>query len=116
MRILIAFLCMGFLATVATALALFQVLARTWPSLIVALGVVMAVRLRDRGARKAVAPAAALPPARSVAVRRPAPAWQPMQARPAGWVFVPVWVDAHGQPPRHPVIDGDVIMEDRRGG
>lgn len=116
MRILIALLCMGFLATMATALALFEVLARTWPLLIVALGVVVAVRQYDRRTRKAAGPPAALLPARSVAVPRPAPASQPIQARPAGWVLVPVWVDSQGQPQRHPVIDGDVIMEDRRGG
>lgn len=111
MRILIAFLCMGFLATVATMLALVQVVARTWPLLVVVLGVVVLVRLRDRRARKVVAPPAALPVA-AVAVRRPAPA-QPIPTRPAGWVLVPVWVDAHGNPQRHPVIDGDVISDGR---
>ncbi|MGO9158745.1 hypothetical protein [Mycobacterium sp.] len=116
MRILIALVCMGFVGTVATVLALVQVLARTWPLLIVVLVVVVVVRLRDRRARKAAAPPAALPPATAVAVSRPAPAWQPPPARPAGWVLVPVWMDAHGQPQRHPVIDGDVITGGSRGG
>jgi hypothetical protein len=116
MRILIAFVCMGFLGAVATVLALVPVFARTWPLLIVVLGVVVAVRLRDRRARKAAVRPAALPSAANVEVSRSAPARQPAQTRPAGWLLVPVWMDAHGQPQRHPVIDGDVITGDIRGG
>ncbi|WAJ47997.1 hypothetical protein OK015_28535 (plasmid) [Mycobacterium sp. Aquia_216] len=111
MRILIAFLCMGFLGTVATMLALVQVVARIWPLLVVALGVVVLVRLRDRRARKVVAPPAARPAASAIAVRRPAPVRQAIPTHPAGWVLVPVWGDAHGDPQRHPVIDGDVISD-----
>lgn len=117
MRILIAFVCMGFLGTVATVLALVQVLARAWPALIVVLAVVVATRLHNRRAPRAGAPVAPLPAASTVTGRPLASPSQPISPHPAAWVLVPVWMNAQGQASRHhPVIDGDVIMGDGRHG
>lgn len=116
MRILIAFVCMGFLGTVATVLALVQVLATAWPLLIMVLAVVVAARLRSRRACRTAAPLAALPARRTVTGRPLAPTSQPISARPTAWVLVPVWMDAQGQASHHPVIDGDVITGEVRHG
>jgi hypothetical protein len=87
------------------------------PLLVVAGLVVVALRAceRRRPSRLA-APPAAQPPA-----LRQAPHTQTRPLPPGalrGWVLVPVWMDAAGQPQLHrPVIDGEVITgeADRRG-
>jgi hypothetical protein len=116
MRILTAFVCMGFLGTVAAALTLVQVLTRVWPMLLVALGVVVVVRLHGRRRRAQSSPPAMEMSSRTPAPRLPMPAGQPSATGPSGWVLVPVWMAADGQPQRHPVIDGDVITGDCRDG
>lgn len=119
MRILIALVCMGFIGAAATVLAVVQVLVRTWPMLILVLGIVVAVRLRDRRRRgqRGAAARSALPAPTVEAARRPVQVSPPLPPRPAGWVLVPVWMDTPGhQPQRHPVIDGEVITGDSRHG
>lgn len=117
MRILIAFVCMGFLGTVATVLAVVQVLARAWPALVVLLAVIVTARLRNRRAHRVGAPVATLPAASTVTGRPLASTSQPISAHPTAWVLVPVWMNAQGQTSRqHPVIDGDVTMGDGRHG
>ncbi|OBJ10580.1 hypothetical protein [Mycobacterium sp. 1465703.0] len=118
MRILIAFVCMGFLGTVATVLAVVQVLARAWPALVVVLlAVIVTARLRNRRAHRVGAPVATLPAASTVTGGPLASTSQPTSAHPTAWVLVPVWMNAQGQASRqHPVIDGDVIMGDGRHG
>lgn len=117
MRIFIAVVCMGFLGTVATVLAVIQVLARAWPALIVMLVVVVAARLHNRRAHRAGAPVATLPAASTVTGRPLASTSQPISAHPTAWVLVPVWMNAQGQLSRHhPVIDGDVITGNGRHG
>lgn len=112
MRILIAFVCMGFIGAAATVLAVVQLLVRAWPMLILVLGIVVAVRLRDRRrrARRGAASWPALPASTIEAARPPIQVGQPIPPRAAGWVLVPVWMETPGhQPQRHPVIDGEVI-------
>lgn len=104
MRILIAFSSMAFVGTVAGVLALVQVLARSWPILVVAFGVVVTVRLCGRRRRVTSAPLPAASLSAAAAASR-----QPIPSRPSGCVVVPVWTDIPGHSHHHPVIDGDVI-------
>lgn len=116
MRILIAFVCMGFVGTVASALAFAQVLARTWPLAVVVVGIIVAVRWHDRR-RRAIAPPQALPAPIANTSSRPLQSGQPVAPRPAAWVLVPVWMDPlDRQAPRHRVVDADVIPGDGRHG
>lgn len=117
MRMLLTFVCMGFLGMLATTLAIIQVLARAWPALVIVLAVVVAMRLRDVRVHRAAAPVTVLPPQRTATSPLLTTARQPIPARPAGWVLVPVWMDAHGHASHHhPVIDGDVIEGDTHRG
>jgi hypothetical protein len=115
MRILMGFLYMGAITAIVVVLAAVQLLIKLLPLLVVAGLVVFAVRAWERRHRPpgAVAPRVAQPPA-----IRQAPDTHTPLARPrGGWVLVPVWMDAAGQPQQHrPVIDGVITGQaDRRG-
>jgi hypothetical protein len=116
MRILMGFLCMGVITAIAVVLAAVQLLIELLPLLVVAGLVVVAVRAWERRGRPSGvgAPPVAQPPA-----IRQAPQTRPLPPGAlGGWVLVPVWMDAAGQPQLHrPVIDGEVITgeADRRG-
>jgi hypothetical protein len=111
MKILMGFLCMGMLAMAAVVLVAVQALIKLLPLLVAALLVVIAVRFweRRRHASGVAPPAPPHPPA----LRRPATPAQPVRPRPVGgWVMVPVWMPAAGQPQRRPFIDAEVISSE----
>jgi hypothetical protein len=116
MRILMGFLCMGMIAAIAIVLVAVQLLIKLLPLLVVAGLAVVALRAWERRYRPPGV--AAAPVAQPPAIRQ-APDTRPLPPRPlGGWVLVPVWMDAAGQPQQHrPVIDGEVItgQADRRG-
>lgn len=116
MRLLIALACMGLVGAVASALAFVQVLARTWPLLVIVVAIIAAVRWHDRH-RRGVAPQRGLATPMCESPRQLIPGGPAVAPRPVGWVLVPVWMGpADRQALRHPVIDGDVITGDGRDG
>jgi hypothetical protein len=114
MQILIAFVIMGLIGTLAVALIAAATLIRLLPVLIVVLVVVGAVRWWERrGDRQA--PCRPAPPRPITAPRSAPPPW-PTMPRPDAWVLVPVWMAPRGRGPHHPVIDAEVISVDEHHG
>jgi len=103
---------MGTIAVAAAVIVAVDALMRLLPLLIVALAVWAVLRVGGRHQRRGRARSVpAQPPARQPPVR-PVTAARTADAYPGRWVMVPVWIGPMTPPPRHPVIDGEVLGED----
>jgi len=121
MKLLLGFVLFCAAVSMLVVAALVQLLISLLPFLVVVAAVLLVVRMRRP--RHAAVPVARLPARRpqsggyhrsppALAPPRP-PGWAPGPA--GGWVLLPVWVGPPAPRARPPVIDAEVIEEDRRG-